>query len=951
MREAKRARTVAPTSSFALPSSSAPSSDNTGPPASSQSLSDLRNRLQSAALPSGTPSTLASATWQPLASEMAGGSGGSGRGSGPPGRSAGGEANGEDDIMDVEAKESKPTQALPSDIAASSQPAAWPQALPSQAAFASDAPQAGPESSSLMALPSPTQKRSKEEIQRRKEEALLRRKVKEDAKKADERQRRRQELATMQLSAFGFSIKQGGISRYGSGKGGIMVKEEPNLLPEKWEPDARCSPEQLQCLDHVEEGKNIFFTGSAGVGKSFLLKEITRLLEHLKRPFQVTATTGIAALQVSGMTIYSWAGIGLGKEPISILYDRIYNKPEKRKIWLETQVLIIDEISMAPADLLTKLNILGKMLRNNNKPFGGIQVVVSGDFFQLPPVPEKMSEAKCARCGHHHLQKIDIHDSRLPYEERAKGVPQSDIWRCTDLVKRNGEVVGGCGFEWRMRRFSFETETWAESDFRVLELTKVFRQDHPEFIATLEKFRRGVCDEAAVEFLKTCGTELGKEGKIKIQPTNLYPLKKDVDGENAREFARLKEQQFTFAALDDSRGGYAKTQVKERLANVPPPQTLQLKKGAQVLLLANLDVKGGLVNGSRGVIVDWVDKDDVPIDAEDDERLLPNPTQKAGVRGGAFGGEEWRMKAADEWADKQKEAVYPLVYFATGRQLIIKPHSWCIDIDKDNTVARTQLPLQLAWALTIHKSQGQSLDAVGVRLTSTFEKGQAYVALSRCRKPEGMKIEGFRPGVVMADPTVQIFYTCIKESTPFFVSPVSPINPLAYIVDFDPLMHKLAKTFGRPPVPLPVGSAVLAPGQTLAPPRPKAGAAAHKAAQAAAQKSAKAASTVASAANPAQPRSWQDLLEQAAKAYVVDAQRRSKENDGIVDDSSAFVAEAKRAVLAATSTAAAAMDVEEASEYETAESVISVESRAGGWGEEGKKKKKGRKRKATRVGH
>lgn len=179
---------------------------------------------------------------------------------------------------------------------------------------------------------------------------------------------------------------------------------------------------------------------------------------------------------------------------------------------------------------------------------------------------------------------------------------------------------------------------------------------------------------------------------------------------------------------------------------------------------------GGLVNGSRGVIVDWVDRNDVPLDAEDDERNMPGPTQKGGPKGGAFGGEEWRMKAAEEWADKQGEPVYPVVYFATGKQralppsqsavlsssdlsrcappVIIKPHSWCIDIDKDNTVARTQLPLQLAWfvsspsclprrrlaltrfptyscrALTIHKSQGQSLDAVGVRLTSTFEKGQ-----------------------------------------------------------------------------------------------------------------------------------------------------------------------------------------------------------------------------------
>ncbi|GAA6034605.1 hypothetical protein JCM8097_005419 [Rhodosporidiobolus ruineniae] len=835
-----------------------------------------------------------------------------------------------------------------------------------------------------MSMPSPTQRRSKEEIARKKEEAMARLKQKDDLRKEQDRQKRREELAKMSLSSFGFTIKPG-ISRYGSGTGGVKLEQEQPAEPSKpkeWKPDERCSDEQLQVLEQVKTGQNVFFTGSAGVGKSFLLAEVTRLLDHLHRPYQVTATTGIAALQVSGITIHSWAGIGLGKEPIPVLFDRIFSNKEKRKKWLETQVLIIDEVSMSSADMFTRLHVLGKLIRNNNKPFGGLQLIVCGDYFQLPPVPEKLSEEKCMRCGHNFLQKIPIHDSRLPYEERAKGVPQADIYRCTDLVKRNGEMVGGCGFEWRGRRFCFETEAWAECDFKVMELTKVFRQGDPEFVATLEKFRRGICDEACIAFLKRCGTELGKGGQIKIQPTNLYPLRKSVDEENRREFEKLKEASFKFAALDDSRGGYAKMQMKERLTNVPPAQTLLLKKGAQVLLLANLDVKGGLVNGSRGVIVDWVDQNEIPVADSDDEdgegdggERMPGFVSQGGkMRGGMFGGEEWRAKAAEEWAEKQEQVLYPVVYFATGKQLIIKPHSWCIDIDKDNTVARTQLPLQLAWALTIHKSQGQSLDAVGVRLTSTFEKGQAYVALSRCRKPGGMKIEGFKPGVVMAHPVVKVFYETIADKTPFFVTPVPPVNPLSFIPEFDPLINKLAKPFGRPPVPLPVGSAVLAPGQT-APPRPPPPAAT----QSLPLHHPPTHTTTAGPVHVSIGGDWRSLLSQAATAYLVETRRSDRagsegtDDDCVVDDSASFVSEAQRAILAAVSGSAmarsaslngTAMDVDSVgggSEYETADSASMTDGPPGAYPPSvegaaqvsgtapGKKQKKKRWRK--RVGH
>ncbi|POY71024.1 hypothetical protein BMF94_5949 [Rhodotorula taiwanensis] len=807
-------------------------------------------------------------------------------------------------------------------------------------------------------LPSATQKRTKAEIERKRDEALERRRQKEKDKSAADRQKKREELAAQSLSKFGFTIASAGISRYGTGRGGFDVKDEPVLAKEEkpkiWEPDTRCSDEQKAVLEEVKAGRLVFFTGAAGVGKSFLLQEITRLLEYLQRPFQITATTGIAALQVSGITVHSWSGVGLGKDPVTVLYDRIMRSKERVKIWTTTEVLVIDEISMIGADLFTKLDVLGKLIRRDRRPFGGIQLVVSGDFFQLPPVPEPRNELRCMRCGHHNLQKVALHDACLPYEERAKGVPPDEVLRCTDIVKRNGEKISGCGSEWRTRRFAFETEAWAECAFKVMELTKVYRQDHPAFIATLAKIRRGICDDECTAFLKTCGTELGKGGNIKIQPTNLYPIRSAVENENRREFEKLREEAYTFQALDDSRGGYARTVMAERLANVPPAKSLALKKGAQVLLLANLNIKQGLVNGSRGVIVDWVDRDLVPLDDKLDSTQA-GTTQKRKVAGGAFGGEEWREKAAEEWADKQDAEVFPLVYFATGAQVIIRPHSWCIDIDKENTVARTQLPLQLAWALTIHKSQGQSLDAVGVRLNATFEKGQAYVALSRCRKPEGMKIEGFHPGVVMAHPTVSIFYDCIKEGRPFFVTPFTYLNPLSFVQDFDPLLLSLTPVFGKPPAAPPAGSAILAPGQ-----KPPVGVKAPPAVLEAA-----AASTLNGALTSLAEDSttWENLLERAAERFLASRERREgagalpaplDQHGQPLDETSIFTAQAFRTVTSLIGKRKAADD-----EVDSSRSPTPPPGGPGGVGTEErdsqtldcKPKKPKRKRSKRRVGH
>ncbi|GAA5953293.1 hypothetical protein JCM3765_007464 [Sporobolomyces pararoseus] len=709
--------------------------------------------------------------------------------------------------------------------------------------------QAGPSGTQIRRTAAEIQK-NKENAQKRLREKQQEKLNRETLKVKQERAEARRELASKSLGEFGFSVSP--MTRYGTGKGGTGTRAttpgytaaQPEAK-EEWKPDERCSEEQKEVLEQVKKGGNVFFTGSAGVGKSFLLHEVMRLLEHMERPFHITAPTGIAALQVNGSTTHSWASVGLGEKPIFEMYNKITGYESRKENWTKTKTLIIDEISMIPAALFDNLNILGKLIRENPAPFGGLQLIVCGDFYQLPPVVGNKTLPKCVRCGGTNLHKVSLEDARVPYEKRPEGIAEAPVYKCSD--SKNG-AFQGCLLESRRRVFAFETDAWAECQFHVMELTKVYRQSDPDFIRVLEKIRRGSCDQECVDLFKTCGNDLKKGGEIEIKPTNLYPKKAAVEIENDQEFRKLKTQEYFFTASDEARGDYAQTQLS-RLDSTPASKLLKLKVGAQVLLLANLDVKGGLVNGSRGVIVDWVDASEVePTIAEGTGPKKPGGSGRVGT-------EEWREKAADSFIESQEEQCFPQVIFANGREVIIRPHSWCIDFDRNNTVARTQIPLQLAWALTIHKSQGQSLDAVCVRLGQTFEKGQAYVALSRARTKGGLKVDGFKPGVVMAHPTVEIFYKCIAEKKPFFLSPVAPTNPLSFIPDYDPLNEKLKRKFGPAPPPLEKGSAILAPGQK-------------KPQMSGSQSQSQSQSRPPPKNRRSEDSTWQELLKQASEKYV-----------------------------------------------------------------------------------
>ncbi|WAQ87457.1 hypothetical protein PtA15_8A361 [Puccinia triticina] len=510
---------------------------------------------------------------------------------------------------------------------------------------------------------------------------------------------------------------------------------QPKLPPQPYSPDPRCSEEQLKVLDLVKLGRNVFFTGSAGVGKSFMLHEVVRMLKSDKRRVSVTAPTGIAALAIGGCTIHSWAKVGLGHGSVHTIYNKLIGQKLKserfdrdgdsNRIW-NTDVLIIDEASMLHPDLFEKISILCQAIRKIKKPFGGIQIILSGDFFQLPPVT-KDDDFTCMYCG-------------CPKFER---VGSSGKIRCVKPLHKKWDDKP-CGRIRREYTFCFETTTWRQLNLQVIELTKVFRQEDKHFIDMLNKIRWGTVDDEIERIAVSRSQPLEAH---EIKPTRLYARNLNVHSENAKQFNLLDSKPYEFSATDQTMGNasYAHTFLS-RLDDLQARKKLTLKIGAQVMLLCNLDIKSRLVNGSRGVVIDWVESPSYQLSSVLSQQRDPDDMKKL------------------YWCSKQPHRCLPKVLFSDGRVMLIEPFVWSIEIDASLTLSRTQLPLSLAWAITIHKSQGQTLDRLCVDLFGIFEHGQAYVALSRARSLDGLQITGWKSTRVQCHPSVKAFYKSLHES-------------------------------------------------------------------------------------------------------------------------------------------------------------------------------------------
>lgn len=394
---------------------------------------------------------------------------------------------------------------------------------------------------------------------------------------------------------------------------------------------------QTEALDILKLGHNVYLTGAAGSGKTYLLNQFITYLKENGVSVGVTASTGIAATHMNGMTIHSWAGIGILDDISDYDLEVLLKKSKLKKRFRETKVLIIDEVSMLHGKRLDMLDIVCRAFKDETKPFGGLQVVLCGDLFQLPPV--------------------------------TRGGP-------TDFV--------------------FESRAWKTMNLKVCYLGEQYRQDDQRLLDVLGAIRSSQVDDSHFEHLQSRFQEPPDETVV----TRLYTHNAAVDEVNQAELAKIDADEKTYPMTSTGNKKVAEGLSSSCLA----PELLTLKVGAEVMFVAN-NVPQGFVNGTLGRVVEFND-DGAPVVVTD------------------------------------------------SRSIDVKPHSWKLE-DGDRVVAEvSQLPLRLAWAITVHKSQGMSLDAAEIDLSRSFEPGMGYVALSRVRDLEGLFIKGINNTALMVSPVI-----------------------------------------------------------------------------------------------------------------------------------------------------------------------------------------------------
>ena len=479
-------------------------------------------------------------------------------------------------------------------------------------------------------------------------------------------------------------------------------------------------PEQSALVNLILSGSNVFYTGSAGCGKSTVLKAfVKRLKEHPLRPKKVDiiAPTGRAALDINGSTFWTYAGWTPDhmKKPVQDLRKAAHGKFVRKRL-RETDVLVIDEISMMENHHFERLNQVMKEARSSKDPFGGVQLVVTGDFCQLPPVKPFQF---CLDCG-------------TELQQDACGT----LYTCT----RHG-TFQDC------EKWAFLSRAWEECQFQHVNLTNIHRQSDKVFIAMLQKCRLGIpLSPKDEELLLHHDSQTGNA-------VRLFSTREEVRLVNKTAFDRLPTQKRAFRCYDDFICRSIHLQPKERRSEYDGTllalrdhrfdPCIELKQGMQVVLLVNLDIKAGLVNGSQGVITGFEKADPAKLPKAKENGKGDHTYSSVPV----LCGEHAEVRAANikAFIDRAVTKELPVVLFQNRVTQTIFPEcrvNELGDIEPYSLLSRTQIPLVAGWAMTVHKSQGMTLNRVVVDLSKSFEEGQLYVALSRARSLQGLKVEG-----------------------------------------------------------------------------------------------------------------------------------------------------------------------------------------------------------------
>lgn len=418
-------------------------------------------------------------------------------------------------------------------------------------------------------------------------------------------------------------------------------------------------PTYRNILKAIATGKNIFLTAPGGCGKTFLLNQLSSAMPD---KIILTATTGVAALNIKGTTIHSALGLGLGNKPVETMLKQL--NPYKLRFLNEIDILAIDEVSMLSGALLDKCNKFLKLARTDNRPFGGIQVLLIGDFCQLPP------------------------------------------------VEANKET------EEALKDFCFKSATWKELNLACFELKHNFRQEEdPEYAEILRKLRLGEITQEGLDMIKS--RELDPPDDI----PRLYATNNEVYDYNICKMFELKNELRTFKAvystpnknIASNKDFYNNLVSKMQKSSIMEDE-LCLCEGARVMLLRNLDLNAGLVNGSLGYIECICDDSSILVKFDNDS-------------------ERYIKQVDNEMFD------------AEGKVLL----------------TQRQYPLKLAYSLTSHKAQGATLDKVFVDFNKFFEVNQAYVALSRVKKLSGLYVKNFKLSSIRFCPEVLDFYKANAE--------------------------------------------------------------------------------------------------------------------------------------------------------------------------------------------
>ena len=442
------------------------------------------------------------------------------------------------------------------------------------------------------------------------------------------------------------------------------------------------STEQQLAFDKYVSGENIFITGPGGSGKSYLIKKIASHARQNGKKIAICAMTGCAAilLNCGAKTMHSWSGIGLARGDENIIVTRIITNKFKRNFWKYTDVLVLDEVSMLSSKLFNLLDLIGQRVRKSPLPFGGIQLVFCGDFFQLPPIGNDDD-------------------------------PES-------------------------KQFCFESKLWnntfenSKGENNQIQLTTIFRQKDEIFAKILNQIRVGRLTKTPYNTLmEYVGRKV--DPSCKIKPTVLFPTRRAVEEINRTEMTKLTSDVKEFSCKrvelideEDKKEIIVKKEASEKqkeseekylVTNGLFEKTLKLREGAQVMCIANVDMENGIYNGSQGIVIGFTPESN------------------------------------------------PIVRFVNGVERAMGPHTWLSENVAGLGVS--QIPLILAWAITIHKSQGSTLDMAEIDIgNGIFECGQSYVALSRVRDLSGLYLSAFNPQKIKVNKKVKEYYESYNKT-------------------------------------------------------------------------------------------------------------------------------------------------------------------------------------------